>query len=136
MKPMLKILRAAGIISVMLIIGLAVIGCGGGKGGNSPSGVAKQFYTAAEKGDVKAMTALMDPDSAQLIAAMAEKIEGTAENEGSIKKNVREKGGIIKAEEAIEDDTAKVTLTFKDGSTENLDLVKIDGKWKVTIKFK
>ena len=131
---MKKTFLLASLISIMLIVGLVLIGCGGDK--NSPSGVAKQFYAAAEKGDFKGMTALMDPQSAQFMAAMGEKIEGAVNSEGGVKESVNTKGGVVKTEETIDGDTAKVKLTFKDGSTEDLDLVKVDGKWKVTIKFK
>jgi hypothetical protein len=46
---------------------------------------------------------------------------------------VAAKGGITNTEETIDGDTAIVETTFKDGSTEELNLVKVDGKWKVTI---
>jgi len=119
-----------GLISIMLIIGLAVISCGGG---NSPSAVARQFYAAAEKENFKAMTDLMEPESAELMNALAEKMEGSAGEEGGMGATVKEKGGIVNAEETIDGDTATVRLTFKDESTEDLKLVRINGKWKVTL---
>ena len=110
-----------GLISFMMIIGLTFTACG--SGGGSPSNVAKQFYTALEKGDAKAAGELMTPESAQMIVMFMEKAKGA----------ITDKGGIDHSEETINGDTAIVKTTFKDGSTEELSLVKVDGKWKVTI---
>jgi len=126
----MKRIFTIGLISIMLIIGLVFISCGGG---NSPSAVAKQFYAAAEKENFKAMGDLMEPESAQIMAALAEKMEGSAGEEGGMGEAVKEKGGIVNTEETIDGDTATVRLTFKDESTEELKLVRIDGKWKVTL---
>ena len=118
-------------ILVVLSIALFVFGCGSG-GGNSPSAVARQFYAAAEKDNFKGMRDLMEPESAQLMAALEEKMEG-ATGEGGMGDLIKEKGGIVNAEETIDGDTATVKLTFKDESTEDLKLVRIDGKWKITL---
>ena len=130
---MKKYLFLFGLVSIMLIIGLTVIACG--KGGGSPSDVARQFWTAAEKGDFKTMTNLMDPESAEIMAALSEKMERAAEEdeEGGMSDSIKEKGGLVKTEETIDGDTATVKLTFGDESTEDLKLVKTDGKWKVTL---
>jgi hypothetical protein len=110
-----------GLISLMLIIGLAIIGCS--KGGGSPSSVARQLYAALEKGDAKAVGELMVPEAAQAMLMFAEKAKGM----------IAAKGGITNTEEIIDGDTAVVKTTFKDGTVEELSLVKVDGKWKVTI---
>lgn len=109
------------LISLVLIIGLAVVGCG--KGG-SPSSVTRQLYAAIEKGDAKTIGELMTPEAAQMLVMFLEKAKGM----------VIAKGGITKTEETINGDNAVVTTTFKDGTTEELDLVKIDGKWKVNME--
>ena len=111
-----------GFIGFIMIIGLTVFGCG--KGGGSPSSVTKQFYTALEKGDQNAINELMTEKDAQMMSMFMEKAQGT----------VSARGGVAKTEETIDGDTAKVKTTFKDGSTEELNLVKIDGKWKVTME--
>ncbi|MDR2476769.1 MAG: DUF4878 domain-containing protein [Treponema sp.] len=105
-----------GLIGFMLIIGCS-------KGGGSPSDVAKQLYTALEKGDAKTVGELMTPEAAQMMTMFMEKAKGM----------VTAKGGITSTEETIDGDTAVVKTTFKDGSIEELEFVKIDGKWKVTI---
>lgn len=118
---MMKKLSLLGLISAALVIGFVFINCGGG---SSPSIVVRQLYTAFEKGDTQKINELMTPESAQMMSMFAEKIRG----------QVTSSGGIVKTEHKINGDTAVVTATFKDGSTEDYDLVKIDGKWKVTIK--
>lgn len=118
---MKRFLFLVGVVSFALIFCFTVIGCG--KSGGSPSSVAKQLYAALEKGDAKAIGELMTPESAQMMAMFMEKAKGM----------VTAKGGITDTEETIDGDTAVVTTTFKDGSTEDLKLVKVDGKWKVTI---
>jgi hypothetical protein len=118
MKKFLFLVR---LISLMLVIGFLVIGCG--KGGGSPSDVAKQLYTALEKGDAKTVGELMTPEAAQTMTMFMEKVKGM----------VVAKGGITNTEETIDGDTAVVKTTFKDGTTGELEFVKVDGKWKATI---
>ena len=109
------------IIVSLLIMGLlALTNCGG----DSPSTVVKKFYKAVENGDAKAIENLATPEEAtKMIVTYLDKAKG----------QVGEKGAIVKATENITGDTAVVTLTFKDGSTDTENCVKVDGKWKVKI---
>jgi hypothetical protein len=108
------------IISLLLAVLLACVSCGG----DSPSTVVKKFYKAVEKGDEKAISELATPpDVAKMIVQYLDKAKG----------QVEDKGTIVKATETITGDTAVVTLTFKDGSTDTENCVKVDGKWKVKI---
>ena len=117
---MKKYALLAGLISLMLIIGMALISCGGA----GPSSVVKSLHTAIEKGDTKAINNLATTETAQLLAMLGDKGKGA----------LAEKGGITKAEETITGDTAVVNVTYKNGETEKFDLVKEDGKWKVSMK--
>jgi ketosteroid isomerase-like protein len=119
---MKRILFSIGTISFLLIIGLTVLGCGGS--GGSPSSVVKRLYTAFEKGDTKAVNELMEPEAAAMMVMFIE----------MAKEQAAQTGSITKTEETIDGDTAVVKATFKDGSTDDYDLVKVGGKWKVTIK--
>jgi ketosteroid isomerase-like protein len=116
---MKKIITLVGAVGLVLIVGFTVLNCGGG----SPSSVVRKLYTAFEKGDTKAINELMTPESAAMMIMFLEKIKGS----------VTEKGGIEKTEEKIDGNKAVVKTTYKDGSTDELNLVKVDGKWKVTI---
>jgi len=108
------------VIAASLVFGMA--SCGGG--GGSPTAVAKGFMAALEKGNTdKALEKYATKETAELIAAFGEKATTT----------VADYGKITGATEKINGDTAKVTLTFENGKTSDLDLVKVDGKWKVTI---
>jgi len=109
-----------GLISLLLIMGIVVIGC---SGGGSPTSVVKKLHTAMEKGDSKAIGQLMTPEAAQMIAMMGEKVKGM----------MATYGGIAKTEETIDGNNAVVKVTYKNGETSDYQLVKIDGKWKVTI---
>jgi hypothetical protein len=117
---MKKVLFSIGVVSFVLIIGFTVLGC---SGGSKPSTVVKQLHTAIEKGDTKAVKELMTEDSASLIVMFME----------MVKEEFAENGGIAKMEETIDGDTAVVTVTYKDGSTDDFGLVKTGGKWKVAV---
>jgi len=119
---MKKFLLIVGLISIMLIIGMAIIGCGGS--GGSPSSVVRQLHTAIEKGDSRAIGQLTTPEAAEMITMFGEKGRGM----------IAEKGGIERTEETIDGDTAVVTVYYKDGDSDNYSLVKINGRWRVTIE--
>jgi ketosteroid isomerase-like protein len=112
---MKRMMMLAGIICVVFIAA-----CGGSE---SPSSVAKKFYAAVEKGDSKAIEQLATPETAQLLALFGEKAKGTLGEYGEIKSTT----------EKIDGDTAVVTLNFANGDSDDLNLVKVDGKWKVAI---
>ena len=112
-------MRSMGIIALTAVIVFTMASCGG----SSPSSVARNFYTAVEKGDTKAIEQNSTPETAQLMALFGEKAkEGLTEN-----------AKIKSTSEKIDGDTAVVTLTFDNGETQELDLIKVNGKWKVTI---
>jgi ketosteroid isomerase-like protein len=119
---MKKSLYFLGMISLMLVIGFTVIGCGGGAG--SPSSVVKQLHTAIEKGDADKINELMTPEAASMILMFGEKAKGS----------ITEKGKISKTEEKIDGDKATVKVTYDNGNEEEFELVKLDGKWKVSME--
>ncbi|MCL2066484.1 MAG: DUF4878 domain-containing protein [Treponema sp.] len=110
----------AGFISLLLVIGFIVASCGGG---SSPTNVVKQLHTAIEKGDAKKIGELMTPEAAGMVAMMGDKAKGMLASYGEI----------TNTEETIDGDTATVLVTYKNGETSNYDLVKVDGKWKVSV---
>lgn len=112
---MKRIVFLAGIICVVFFIGCS--------GGNSPSRAVHKFYDAVQKGDVKALDEVATTETIQLVAMFGDKA----------KEAVAEMGKITKTTEKIEGNTAVVTVTREDGKTENINLVKTDGKWKVSI---
>ena len=103
----------------IIIAGLLVVGCGG----SSPSEVARKIHVAIEKGDTKAYAELMTSETAGMMAMLSGKMEGT----------LAEQGGITSTTETIKGDTAVVTVTYKDGTTTEMDFIRVDGKWKWTI---
>jgi len=119
MRNLNKLNGLIALVALVAIIGVAVTSCGGG----SPSAVARKAITAVKKGDKKGIEATFTPEAAGLIVSMLEKAQG----------QFNEKGDIDKMTETINGDKATVNVTYKDGSTEDISLVKLDGKWKVTI---
>ena len=117
---MKKLVQLATIFSLVVVLGL-----GGAckQGGKSPSKVAREFYAAIEKGDPEEFPKTMTAEAASMMTMFAEKAKGQA----------TAKGGIESTVETIEGDTAKVEVAFKDGSKETLELVKIEGEWKVKL---
>jgi ketosteroid isomerase-like protein len=101
-------------------VSLALAACGG----PGPSKVARQFFAAIEKGDVGQLPKCATAETVATARVYAEKARGY----------VAARGGVASTEEAIDGKKAVVTVKFKDGSTEKIDLVKVKGKWKVSIK--
>jgi len=105
----------------LLCLALAFTGCGG----PGPSKVTKQFFTAVEKGDMAELHKCATAETVSTARVFKEKAKGW----------VHAKGGVVSAEETIIDSkTAVVRVKFKDGATENIDVVKVKGRWKVSIK--
>jgi hypothetical protein len=90
---------------------------------NTPSAVARKFYTALGKNDMKALGQVSTPETVQVIAMFGEKVPGM----------VAAYGKITETSEEIEGDTALVFITFESGETEELTLQKINNQWKVII---
>jgi PBP1b-binding outer membrane lipoprotein LpoB len=105
---------------VAVILAALLVSCSS----ESPSSVTRKFYAAMESNDAAAIQKYATPEAAGMINAMLseEKVEMLKVN-----------GKITDAVETIDGDTAEVTLTFESGETQSWDLVKVDGKWKVTI---
>ena len=112
---MKRVILLTGIVCLVFIAGCS--------GNDSPSAAARKFYTAVEKNDTKAMGQVATPETVQMMAMFGEKAAGMVAANGKIKGTTEE----------IDGDTAVVTLTFENGETENLDLIKVNGKWKVSI---
>jgi len=105
------------VLAASLVFGMA--GCGGG----SPTAAARAFIAAVEKGDAKALEKVATPDTAALITAFGEKA----------KTSMAEYGKITGTSEKIDGNNATVTLSFANGETQELTLVKGGGKWKVNV---
>jgi len=116
---MKKLHSILAVVGLLLAVALTGIGC---SGNSSPSKVAKQFYAVVEKGDTKNYSKVMTPGMAQDMAMFGEKAKAM----------LAAKNGIASMNETIDGDKATVEVKFKDGSTSNVELVKLDGKWKVT----
>jgi len=117
MKKLVKGVLVA-VVAAALVFGMA--SCGGG---GSPTAAAKGFMAAVEKGDAKAIEKYSSAETAALIAMFGEKAQTS----------IKDKGKVTDTSEVIDGDTAKVTFTFENGETDDIDLVKVDGKWKVSI---
>jgi len=113
---MKRMVMLAGIVCVVFIAGCSA--------GGSPSQAARKFYAAVEKNDVNAMKQVATAETVQLMVMFGEKASGMITAYGKIKSTT----------EKINGDTAVVTLTFENGETTDLDLIKENGNWKVTVK--
>jgi hypothetical protein len=106
-----------------------MVNCGGG--GNTPTAIAKKFFTSLEKGDTKTLLGLGTPEVGQNLAPYADKAKGSFLAVGGMK-------GVASWEEEIDGDEARVRLVFKDEDASGDFLVteisfeKIDGKWIIT----
>jgi outer membrane lipoprotein-sorting protein len=91
---------------------------------SSPKAVVEKFYKAVEKNDTKAIAEVATPETAQTIALFGSMFQEAMKENGKFKIGT----------ETIDGDTAVVTLVYENGKEETVDLVKVDGKWKVAIK--
>jgi ketosteroid isomerase-like protein len=112
---MKRIVVLLGIVSFLVFTG-----CGNS---NTPSSAVRKFFTAIEKKDTKAMEQVATTETVQLVTMLGEKSQGM----------ITAYGKITNTAEEIDGDTATVTVTFESGNTEDFDLVKVDGKWKIAI---
>ncbi|OIQ22570.1 MAG: hypothetical protein BM557_00865 [Flavobacterium sp. MedPE-SWcel] len=104
--------------------------------GNGPESVAEKFLELTNKGDFKNAKKYCDESTAALIG-MAEKM---AKDKVEDMKEKDVKIEILSSEISEEGDKAKVTYksieegqTAEDSPEKQLDLVMVDGDWKVTI---
>ena len=112
--------RAMVPLLIVVSLVLAMAGCGGG--GGSPTAAVRAFITALEKGDTKAMENVATPETVALIAMFGEKVT----------ESMKEYGKITYSDEKIDGDKATVKMSFENGESSDVELVKVDGKWKVT----
>jgi hypothetical protein len=113
---MKKLLILSALVSLVCFM---FVGCGA----ESPTSVTKKFFAAVEKGDQKALEACATPETVTFIAMFGEKASNS----------VKENGKITETSETIDGDTAMVKVTFENGETSDVNLIKIDKKWKVHI---
>jgi len=117
---MRKIVFSISFIGLMLILGMTLIGCGGR---GSPSTVVRQLHTAVERGDNSRISELMTAEAAGLALKMLPDLQ----------RAYADSGGIARVEETITGNTAQVRVTYRNGDTDVYDLVRVDGRWRVTI---
>jgi outer membrane lipoprotein-sorting protein len=105
-----------------LTILVLAVGC---SAANSPKAAVQKFYEALEKNDTKAMAKVATTETVQLMAVFGTKIQGMVAASGKIKTIT----------ETIDGDTAVVTVIFEDEEESDIDLIKVDGKWKVSMSM-
>lgn len=106
------------IIFISLVLAAFLTGCFE----SSPKTTVEKFYKALEKNDTQALAEVSTQETMLLIGMFGSKLQGmVAANK------------VKTLTETIDGETAVVTATFEDGSTDKIDLKKIDGKWKVHI---
>lgn len=107
-----------GIFAFCLVLVVLLAGC---SAANTPSAVVREYYKALEKNDPKALAKVTTEKSAKNLAQFATKARDHVVALGMIKTVTEEING----------DTAVVTVTFET-DTEEIDVIKVDGKWKVS----
>jgi hypothetical protein len=117
---MKNILRGVLVAITAASLALGMASCGGG---SSPTTAAKAFMAAVEKGDAKAMEKVATKETVTLMGMFGEKASNS----------MKEYGKITNTSEKIDGDKATVSLSFENGKTEKLTLIKDNGKWLVNI---
>jgi len=101
-----------------LLIAVLLAGCGLS---NSPKAAVKKFIEAVENNDLAAMEAVSTEETMQLVALYGWKMKGSLAENGKVKSMT----------EYIDDDFAVVTVIFENNETTDIELIRIDGKWKI-----
>ena len=109
------------LVVVMLTTSLFLISC---KSGNDPESVAKDYIKALNNNDFKKAAEYCDDKTAELLKTL----EPLAKLAGSEGKSNYE---FVKTE--TKDDKATVTFKDKKKGEMKVDLIKVDGKWKVSM---
>jgi hypothetical protein len=109
----------------LLAVAVAVIAaCGGGS--NDPKAVAQHFLDALQKQDYAEAKKHATKESEEMLNTL----ESLAEMGGDAAKTEPKKVTISEVKEDGDNATATYTVEGEDGS-QTLDLVKVDGDWKV-----
>jgi hypothetical protein len=109
------------VLMLAMLVFVSIIGCGSN---NTPTETVKKFYEAGLKGDMKTLEAISTQRMFSVATAFKEKMQGA----------IKKSGKITKISEVIKGDTAIVTVTTKDGEVSKMNLVKVNGKWKVDLE--
>ena len=120
-----------------LIVIFVLAGCS-----SDPKGVAEDFIRALYEGDSKTLVDAIDiPDkdrsddgSMQMINGKLMQMAGAGKEEASKRDGLKGVSGELQTS-SEESAIVKVTVSFKNGMshTEDVDLIKKDGKWKVSL---
>ena len=120
-----------------LIAIFVLAGCG-----SDPKGVVEDFIRALYEGDSKTLVDAIDiPDkdrsddgSMQMINGKLIQMAGAGKEEASKRDGLKGVSGELQTS-GEESAIVKVTVSFKNGMshTEDVDLIKKDGKWKVSL---
>ena len=118
-KKRLVVILLVAIFSLMAVFAFAL----DLPGVNSPETTVQDFYNAIERNDIIALYDVATDDLIQLLLMFGDKAREAIMEEGKIKSMTH----------TINGDKAVVNITFDSGQTSNLDLIRLDGKWKVSV---
>jgi hypothetical protein len=108
-----------GMIFIVLLAGCSIFS-------SSPKSVVEKFYKSIEQNDVKAMSEVATKETVELMVLFGSKVQAALVANGKIKSMT----------ETINGDTAVVKTIFESGEEDSVDLIKVDGKWKVHVDMK
>ena len=106
------------VYATLLVFIALLVGC---SATNSPTAAVREYYRAIEKNDMKALAKVTTPETLKNLAQLGTKAQN----------HVIALGKIQTMTEEIDDDTAVVTVIFENDE-EEINVKKVDGKWKVS----
>ena len=115
--------RSLLLLGLVCLLGLTLIGCN--RSGN-PRNAVQQLHEAVEKGDRNAIADLMVPNAFEVLFKFY--------TLDQLQESYNESGGIASMQETIDNDTAVVVVTYRNGDESSYDLVRVDGKWLITLE--
>ncbi len=124
-------LKMRKMLTVLGVVGLVVMACGGGGGASSPEDAVNGMFAALKSGDIDAMAQYMPADERSEITEMSdedkEMFQGMAAMMSSIEYDI--KGTEIDGEYAV----VTIEITFMGETDEDeVELMLENGSWVVT----
>ena len=138
-------MAAVATVTVAAMLAVASSGRGCAVGDGTPAGAARAFVTAARAGDKRATWELLGPRTRERVIATAqaatEKVGG-ARRYGPLdvldvtaREQSYEPTDVVVRTKSDDGDAAVVDILGPAGRRDVLDLVRVDGRWRVELAF-
>jgi hypothetical protein len=138
-------MAAVATVTVAAMLAVAYSGRGCSVGDGTPAGAARAFVTAARAGDKRATWELLGPRTRERVVATAqaatEKVGGARRYapldvlDVTAREQSYEPTDVVLRTKSDDGDAAVVDILGPAGRRDVLELVRVDGRWRVELQF-